>query len=75
MAKKIESYETMFNNLDDIVKKMDNGDMTLDESLKSYEAGIKLCNSLYKILKDSEGRIEIIKNDKIEDFKPEEVKD
>ena len=75
MVKKAQSYEAMFSNLDDIVKKMDNGDMTLEESLKDYEAGIKLCNSLFKILKDSEGRIEIIKNGKIEDFMGEETKE
>lgn len=68
MARKSETYEEMLENLQSIVTKMDNGDSTLEESLKNYENGIKLCNKLLKTLNDAEGKIAILKN-KEEEFK------
>ncbi|EPS46487.1 exodeoxyribonuclease VII small subunit [Clostridium botulinum CFSAN002369] len=58
----------MLEKLETIVDSMDNGEITLEDSMKSYEEGIKLCNKLYKVLKDAEGKIKILENNKEEDF-------
>ena len=48
MAKKKESYEDLLLKLEDIIAKMENGDLSLDEAIKYYETGMKTCNSLIK---------------------------
>ncbi|MCS4447782.1 exodeoxyribonuclease VII small subunit [Clostridium botulinum] len=60
--------ENMLEKLETIVDSMDNGEITLEDSMKSYEEGIKLCNKLYKVLKDAEGKIKILEDNKEEDF-------
>lgn len=52
----------MFIQLEEIVQKMDNETVSLDESMKYYEKGINLTNKLYKILNEAEGKIKVIKN-------------
>ncbi|ABS41648.1 exodeoxyribonuclease VII small subunit [Clostridium botulinum] len=68
MGRKKESFENMLEKLETIVDSMDNGEITLEDSMKSYEEGIKLCNKLYKVLKDAEGKIKILEDNKEEDF-------
>jgi exodeoxyribonuclease VII small subunit len=60
MAKKKESYENMMERLEEIVDLMDRNEITLEETMASYEEGIKICNSLYKVLNDTEGKIKIL---------------
>jgi exodeoxyribonuclease VII small subunit len=60
MAKKKESYENMMERLEEIVDMMDRNEITLEETMASYEEGIKICNSLYKVLNDTEGKIKIL---------------
>lgn len=68
MARKKESYEEKFSKLTDIVDVMENSQLTLEESMKKYEEGIKLCNDLYKILNGYEGKIKILSGDNEEEF-------
>ncbi|EJO5346992.1 exodeoxyribonuclease VII small subunit [Clostridium botulinum] len=68
MGRKKESFETMLSKLENIVDSMDNGEITLEDSMKSYEEGIKLCNKLYKSLQDAEGKIKVLENNKEEEF-------
>jgi exodeoxyribonuclease VII small subunit len=60
MAKKKETYETMMERLEEIVGIMDGNEVTLEGTMASYEEGIKICNNLYKILNDTEGKIKIL---------------
>jgi exodeoxyribonuclease VII small subunit len=68
MPKKNESYESMMTRLEDIVSDMENSELSLDQSMKYYEEGIKICNKLYKILNEAEGKIKILNNNLEEDF-------
>lgn len=68
MAGKNESYEIMMEKLSGIVSKMENDELTLDQTMKSYEEGIKLCNKLYKYLNDAEGKIKILSEGEEKDF-------
>ena len=63
MAKIENSYEVMLENLNTIVNTLENGDLTLEESINKYEDGVKLLNKLYKKLNTLEGKIKIVSND------------
>lgn len=68
MAKKTESYESMMDRLEEIVSSMDGEKLCLEEAMKNYEEGIKLCNKLYKTLNEAEGRIKILTENGEKDF-------
>ncbi|MBU3142184.1 exodeoxyribonuclease VII small subunit [Clostridium sp. CF012] len=68
MAKKKESYENMMGRLEEIVDVMDGNEVTLEQTMTIYEEGIKICNSLYKILNDTEGKIKILTAEGEKDF-------
>jgi exodeoxyribonuclease VII small subunit len=67
MAKK-ESYEEMLTKLQDILNNLETDELNLEESMKSYEEGVKLINKIYKILDSYEAKISIIKDDKEVEF-------
>jgi len=58
MAK--EKFEEALGRLEDIVKRMEAGDMTLEESLKAFEEGIKLARLCSRKLDEAERRVEIL---------------
>lgn len=68
MASRTESYENMIKKLEDIVSSMENKELTLQETMKSYEQGIKLCNKLYKYLNEAEGKVKILSSGEEENF-------
>jgi exodeoxyribonuclease VII small subunit len=72
MAKKTDSFENMMNKLEEIASTMDSEQLTLDQSMKYYEEGIKLCNKLYKSLNEAEGKMKVLIEGKEEDFLLEE---
>ncbi len=68
MARKETNYESMVSELNEIVKQLENGDLTLEESIKSYENGVKIVNKLYNKLSTLEGKIKVVEDEKEEDF-------
>lgn len=68
MAKKKETYEDLINKLEDIVTQMESDEISLENSMKNYEEGIKLCNSLYKMLNEAEGKVKILAESGEKDF-------
>ena len=70
-SKKQQTFEDQLLALEDIVKKMEHGDLPLSESLEAYERGIglvKKCqNTLQeakqKVLKLNDGNLEPFDND------------
>ena len=68
MVKKTETYEAQLEMLEKIVEKMDSGEISLEDSMKDYEEGVKLCNKLYKTLNEAEGKIKIISGNSEEEF-------
>ena len=55
MAK--EKFEDSLKKLEDIVKKMEAGDLPLDEALKSFEEGVKLIRSCQEKLDEAQRRV------------------
>lgn len=55
--KKIVNFEKAIEQLEDLVENMEEGDMTLEESLKAFENGIKLTQDCQLALTDAEQRV------------------
>lgn len=67
MPKK-ESYEEMITKLQEILKNLETDELDLEESMKSYEEGVKLVNKIYKVLDSYEAKISIIKDEEEVEF-------
>lgn len=59
MAKK-KSYEDNLEEIDDIIEKLENGELSLDESIKEYEKSMKLIEDCGKMLNEAQGKIQKI---------------
>jgi len=59
MTKDIK-FEDALSNLEDIVKKLENGELSLEESLVAFEEGIRLSRICSKQLDAAEKKIEIL---------------
>ena len=57
-------FEEALKKLETIVSEMESGDLSLENSLKRYEEGIKLSRFCSKKLKEAEKKIEILLRDK-----------
>jgi len=68
MPRKTETYESIMLKLENIVASIDSSELSLENSLKSYEEGVKLCNKLYKILNEAEGKIKVLTEEGERDF-------
>lgn len=56
------NFEEAMKKLEQITDELEKGDLSLDESVKKFEEGIKLSKECNKILEDSEKRINILIN-------------
>ena len=56
------NFEEAMKKLEQITAELEKGDLSLDESVKKFEEGIKLSKEYNKILEDSEKRINILIN-------------
>ena len=63
MAAKEVKFETAMERLEEIVKRLEDGDMPLEESLRLFEEGVKLSRVCDERLKSAERRIEILLKD------------
>ena len=56
----VAEFETSMNALEDLVAKMEDGEMSLEESLASYERGIGLYRSCQQALEQAELRVRLL---------------
>jgi len=56
-------FEEALKKLEQIVARMESGDLPLDASLKAFEEGIRLSRFLNAKLEEAEGRVEILLKD------------
>ncbi len=59
MAEKI-NFEKSLAELEDIVKKLEGGNISLDEMLKYFEQGTKLVADCNKVLDETEAKLNIL---------------
>ena len=53
-------FETALKRLEEIVKKLENGELSLDSALRLFEEGIKLSRFCHTRLEEAERRVEIL---------------
>lgn len=58
-----KSFEESLKELEEIVEKLENGDVTLDESVKLFENGMKLTKSCKKQLENAEKKVTMLMTD------------
>ncbi len=55
-----KGFEASMKELEEIVTKLESGDVGLEESLKLFEKGIQLSKSCQKILSDAEKKVSVL---------------
>ncbi len=59
-SQKSPDFETALAELETLVEKMEQGDLTLDESLKQFERGVQLTRSCQQALKEAEQKVQVL---------------
>lgn len=68
MAKKTkkergEKFEALLGRLEEIVKKLEEGDLELEEALSAFEEGVGLSRKLNDVLTEAKEKIELLVKD------------
>jgi exodeoxyribonuclease VII small subunit len=71
-------FETALRDLEELVERLEHGDLPLEESLAAFERGVMLTRACQSALKEAEQKVEILLKKAgepaVEDFMPEEPK-
>jgi exodeoxyribonuclease VII small subunit len=71
-------FETAMRDLEELVDRLEQGDMPLEESLAAFERGVMLTRTCQTALKEAEQKVEILLKKAgdpvVEDFTPDESK-
>ncbi len=59
-AKKAPDFETALDQLEELVEDMENGDLSLEDSLKAFEQGIKLTRDCQTALAQAEQKVQLL---------------
>ncbi len=59
----VPTFEEALLQLEQIVQKLEKGELALEESLKLYEQGIRLSRLCHGKLEEAEGKIEMLMKD------------
>lgn len=74
---KEKKFEDAMKELEDIVKRLESGDLSLEESVKIFEEGVALSRYCFKKLEEAEKRVSILIKDeegiKREPFESKEI--
>jgi exodeoxyribonuclease VII small subunit len=53
-------FEKSLVRLEEVVKRLESADLSLDEAMKLFEEGVKLSRDCQKQLEEAEGKVEIL---------------
>ncbi len=70
-SSKKPSFEQALNELETLVETMEQGELSLEESLKSFERGVLLTRTCQQALKQAEQKIQILTENSL-DAEPEQ---
>jgi exodeoxyribonuclease VII small subunit len=59
-APKKGDFEKSLVRLEEVVKRLESTELSLDEAMKLFEEGVKLSRECQKQLEEAEGRVEIL---------------
>ncbi|MBR5271267.1 MAG: exodeoxyribonuclease VII small subunit [Clostridia bacterium] len=65
----MKTFEEQIAKLEEIVKKLESGDCSLDDSLKLFEEGIKLSKACHNMLENAEKTVNVLVNGEKQEFK------
>ena len=69
MSEKNKGFDEILDELESIVESMDDGSLKLEETIESYEKGIKLIKQAQASLKNFEKKVQILNSkNELEDF-------
>ena len=63
-----KNFETALAELDQLVEKMESGQLPLEESLSAYQRGTELLKFCEAVLKDAEQKIKVLESGELKDF-------
>ena len=75
MSKEKQSFEEMMQELENIVQKLDNETISLEESLDLYQRGMKLSTACDTTLKDAEKKVNKLMQEEAEEQENEEAEE
>jgi exodeoxyribonuclease VII small subunit len=55
-----QKFEEAFQKLETIVKKLEDGNLSLEESLKAFEEGVRLSRFCFRKLDEVEKKVEVL---------------
>ena len=71
-------FETAMRDLEELVERLEQGDLSLEESLAAFERGVTLTRTCQSALKEAEQKVEILLKKAgepaVEEFTPDEPK-
>jgi len=74
----IPDFETAMRDLEELVERLEHGDLPLEESLAAFERGVMLTRACQSALKEAEQKVEILLKRAgepvVEEFTPDESK-
>ena len=57
------TYEQQLQQLETLIKQLENGDLSLDQTLAAYEQGVALIRACQQQLEQAEQRIQLLAHD------------
>ena len=69
----MKSFEEQINSIKEILDILENGNLSLDDSLTKFEEGTKLIKECYKKLEDVKKNIKIIVDENLEELEYKEI--
>lgn len=69
-----KDFESALRALEEIVLKLEGGDLPLDEALRLFEEGVRLSRFCNSKLEEAERRVEILARERNGELKPVEFK-
>ena len=71
-------FETAMRDLEELVERLEQGDLSLEESLAAFERGVLLTRACQTALKEAEQKVEILLKKggepAVEEFTPDDTK-
>jgi exodeoxyribonuclease VII small subunit len=72
-----EKFETSLKKLEEVVRRLESGELSLEESLKAFEDGVRQAAFCARKLNEAEKRVELLLKQKDgsflrEEFRPDE---
>ena len=62
------TFEEAMKALETVVNELESGELTLDQSLAKYEAGVKMYRTCHKLLEGAEQKVQLLLKDDEQGF-------